>query len=113
MKIAIPTNDQTNIIYHLRFAQGFMIYEIVDGRIQNKYYKKISNTNVLDKGINEATYTSITEVLSDCNFIILYAMNSEIELELNKANIEIFLTSVPDLQSSMKLFQLGKLFKLR
>lgn len=112
MKIAIPTNDKLNIVYHLRFVHGFMIYEIEDNEIRNKYYRKLAVMNNTDKQVGEFNYSHFAQILADCDLVILYAMNSEIEQEFKKAKIEIFITSVTDLQNSIKLYQQGKLMKL-
>lgn len=111
MKIAIPTNDKLNIVYHLRFAQGFMIFEIEDGSIKNKYYRELTRSDVKDFGNCEVNYARFTEILADCDLVILYAMNPEIEQEFKKAKIEIFITSDAFLQSSIKLFLQGRLMK--
>ncbi len=112
MKIAIPTNDKLTIVYHLRFAHGFMIFDIEDGNIQNKYYRKLAKTNDKDIENSEIKYGYFTKMLSDCELVILYAMNSEIEQEFTNAKIEIFITSETDLQNSIKLYLQGKLMKL-
>ncbi len=113
MKIAIPTNDKINIVYHLRFAHGFMIFEIEDGNIQNKHYRKFSETNFKGAENSESRYAQFAKILSDCDLIILYALNAEIEREFKKVNIDLFLTSAPDLHSSIKLFKQGRLLKLK
>jgi len=112
MKIAIPTNDRLNIIYHLRFAEGFMIFEIEDGKIQNRYYRILPETN--DKNIenSEVKYDHFIKTLSDCDLVILYAINSEIKQEFKKAKIEIIITSETDLLSSLELFLQKKLIRL-
>ena len=112
MRIAIPTNDKKYIIYHLRFTQGFMIYEIEDGKIQNKYYRKLAKINGQDKGINDGTYARFVETLTDCDLIILYAMNSEMLYEFNKAGIDIFSTSAPELKGTIDLFLQGRLVNM-
>lgn len=112
MKIAIPTNDKLNIIYHLRFAHGFMILEIEDGSIRNKYYRNLSETNYMEIGNSEIKYARITNILSDCDLIILYAMNPEIEQVFRKEKIEIFVTSEVDIQRCIKLYLQGKLTKV-
>ena len=113
MKIAIPTNDKIHTVYHLRFAHGIMIFEIEDGSIKNKYYRKFSKTNDMSIENSESRYAQLAEILNDCDLIILYALNSEIEREFKKAGIELFLTSAPDLMSSLKLFLEGRLLKLK
>lgn len=113
MKIAIPTNDKINIVYHLRFAHGFMIFEIEDGNIQNKYYRKFSETNIKGAENSESRYAKLASILSDCDLIILYALNAEIEREFRKIDLELFVTSAPDLMSSIKLLLEGRLLKLK
>lgn len=112
MKIAIPTNDKLNIVYHLRFAHGFMIFEIESGNIQNKYYRKLVETNDTDLENSETKYGYFAKMLSDCDLVIFYAMNSEIEQEFKKAKINIFITSETNLLSSIKLYLQGKLMNL-
>ncbi|MBK9097467.1 MAG: NifB/NifX family molybdenum-iron cluster-binding protein [bacterium] len=112
MKIAIPTNDKINIIYHLRFALGFMIFDIEEGKIQNKQYRKLAQMSGQVLDFTEDSYARVAQILTDCDLIILYAMNPKIEQEFNKANVEIFLASEADIQSSIKLFLQGKLLKL-
>jgi predicted Fe-Mo cluster-binding NifX family protein len=112
MKIAIPTNDKLKIVYHLRFAHGFMIYEIEDDEIRNKYYRKLAVMNNTDMQVGEFNYSHFAQILTDCDLVILYAMNSEIEQEFKKAKIEIFITSETDLLNSIKLYKQGKLMKL-
>jgi predicted Fe-Mo cluster-binding NifX family protein len=94
MRIAVSTDDRKNISYPLTRTKGFMIYDIEDGKIINRFYrlmnpskiKNNSNGNILESGVN----TALQETLKDCRSVITSCMGIIDKEELKKIDVEIF-----------------------
>ena len=113
MKLAIPTDDKINLPYHLRFTNGFLIVEIIDGEIKNQDYRSIRSSDKMDEIGSTISYRRIVESVNDCDLIILYALNSSIQKAFNEVGIDIFITSAINTSEAIKLFLQGKLMKLK
>ena len=96
MRVAVTTDDRKNISYPLTRTKGFMIYDIEDGKVINRFYRLTnsskfengSNRNILEYGWNN----SLQEALKDCRSVITYCMGIINKDELKKMDIEIFQT---------------------
>ena len=50
MKIAIASNNEQTVSYHLGRAQGFVVVEIEDGQVKGKTYRSVSGVEPVGAG---------------------------------------------------------------
>lgn len=108
MRIAVASNDKKNIAYQLGTTTGFMIYDVVKGKIRNWFYRPLyvplywqsSKSNPNSIGIRQA----ILKALSGCDTIISFGIESNIFRKLYKAGIEAFQTNETDVRDAVELY---------
>ncbi len=108
MRIAIACNSKKNTAYQLGTATGFVIFDVVKGKIKNWFYRPLYNPiywqpskkNRKSIGIREA----ILRALNGCNTIISFGIEPNLFRKLYKAGIEVFQTNETDVRNAVELY---------
>ncbi len=108
MRVAVSTDDMENISYPLTRTKGFMIYDIEDGNVINRFYrltnpsklKDDSNRNILESKRNN----SLQEALKDCRSVITYCMGIINKDEFKRMDIEIFQTIESNITAALEQY---------
>jgi len=108
MRVAVTTDDKFNTSYPLDRAKGFMIYDIENGNIINRFYRvanfsksrKDSNLNILESGKNY----SFQEVLKDCTTVITHCLGIVNRDIFKNYNIEIFQTTELNVDNALEQY---------
>ncbi len=113
MKIAIASDDKRSIASHFGRTRGFVIYQIVDGKIKGREYRPNTFTGHA-RGLEGAGHSvdrhgPILNALSDCKVVISHGMGRRIYDDLKSANIEAFITSETDVEKAVELYLKDKL----
>ena len=108
MRIAIACNNKKNTAYQLGTSTGFMIFDVVNGKIRNWFYSPLyiplywqpSKKNRKSIDIRQA----ILRALNGCNTIISFGIESNLFKKLYKAGIEVFQTNETYVRSAVELY---------
>jgi predicted Fe-Mo cluster-binding NifX family protein len=118
MKVAVASDDKTEITGHVGKCKGFLIYEIDNNRIVRTDYRINQFTNHArgkDTGSTELNreghdaHKNLAEGLKDCRYLISHGMGRRLVEDLAIYMIEPIITSelIPE-QAVVKLIR-GKL----
>ena len=113
MRIAVASDDKRSTSCNLTSAIGFMIYEIVKGRVKNQFYRCFSTpeyrrTGGITKELNQKPHR-ILEAVLDCSAVISYGVDKELCKQLRENDIKAFQTKVKGIKDVIDLFIRGKL----
>jgi len=113
MKIAIASNDGNTISAHFGRTEGFVIFNIEDGQIKEKDYRKNDFTGHA-RGLEGASHSvdrhaPILEALKDCHTVIANGMGRRIYDDLSNAGIETFIVRETDTNQAINLYLENKL----
>ena len=108
MRIAIACNNKKNTAYQLGTSTGFMIFDVVKGKIRNWFYRPLyiplywqpSKKNRKSIDIRQA----ILRALNGCNTIISFGVEPNLFRKLYKAGIEVFQTNETDVKNAVELY---------
>ncbi len=108
MRIAVASNDKKNTAYQLGTTTGFMIFDVVKGKIRNWFYRPLyiplywgpSRKNRKSIGIRQA----ILKALNGCDTIISFGIESNLFRKLYKAGIEVFQSNETDVRNAVELY---------
>jgi predicted Fe-Mo cluster-binding NifX family protein len=108
MRVAVSTDDRTTISYPLTRTKGFMIYDIEDGNVINRFYRLMnssklkddSNRNILESKRNN----SLQEALKDCRSVLTYCMGIINKDEFKRMDIEIFQTIESNITAALEQY---------
>ncbi len=97
MKLAIATDDFKNVTGHVGKCNGFLVYEVEDGKIKNVEQRKNVFTNHQMHGHNPNhnhghSHASLVEGLSDCSHLICTAAGWRLQEDFSKAGKELVFT---------------------
>ncbi len=123
IKIAFPTNDKKTIFPHIGRAKGFLIVEVLDGKVvredyvpntftgggkscesESHHHTHSQNCSPFSKRHNE-----ITEKLAGVTTVIARGMGPGIQIRLQSAGIKPVITPEKDIDSAITKFIEGKL----
>ena len=121
MRIAIPTDDKNHIAAHTGRCQGFAIYDVTDGVIQEIEVR--ANTmegrqhHQLGAGEDDAhgahghhhSHHSLLDALSDCQLMIAHGMGPRLVDDLANRGIDVFFTQESDLRKAVEAYASGEL----
>ena len=113
MRIAVASDDKKNTAYHLDGTEGFMIFDVVKGKIIDYFYRPLYNpiywqfSNGNDKSIGLCE--AILKALTDCDTIISFGIETNILNKLARAGIEVFQTNETDVRNAVELYIEAKL----
>ena len=91
MRIAFATDDNKNISHHFGSSIGFMIFEIINGKILNEEFRKNIGKNTGKCG--SCNHDKMIENIKDCDVVITYGMGRNIYSDLLKNNIQAVITN--------------------
>ena len=89
MKIAIPTNDKTNIAKRTGRAQWFAVYEVSEKKIISTDYRKNTHEHHdhSEGGEHEHSHTDLVESLIDCDMVLLMKVGVHLKNDFDKGGI--------------------------
>ncbi len=116
MKIAIPSNDSTNISAHFGKTKGFVICEIENNKVVKKEY--IQNTFTghaqgahADKNHGhdshehqKHSHQGILDAIGDCEVVIAGGMGRRLYNDFEQNNIKVFVSQEANIDSALNLF---------
>jgi predicted Fe-Mo cluster-binding NifX family protein len=123
MRIAVATDDETNVCGHVDKCKYFMVLDIENGQIQKKEIRKNSYTNhhqlTNDNGSNRKKHTKghgnsdfhklLAEGLKDCDYLVSYGMGKKLMQDLEANSIEPMVTVETNVESAAIKLEMGKL----
>ncbi len=119
MKIAIATDDFFTVTGHIGRCNGFIIYEINNGKIESR--KQLENTFTNHRkggelyhhgeGINEHRHghSHLVDGLKGCSYLFCTAAGWRVVEDLKKNNIDVLFTNEVDADLAAQKFAEGKL----
>jgi predicted Fe-Mo cluster-binding NifX family protein len=123
MKIAVITEDGTNISQHFGRAPFYLVVTAEDGKIVNKEKRNKAGHHTFaahhadlapgekhgyDAG-SEVRHTSMAEAIADCQVLIAGGMGWGAYESMKSRNIEAVVTDVASIDEAVKLYLEGKL----
>jgi len=102
MKIAIATDDFANVTGHVGRCNGFIVYEVEDGKIKNVEQRKNVFTNHKMHGYEDKqdhshhhghSHASLVEGLADCSHLICSAAGWRLQEDFSQAGKELIFTN--------------------
>ena len=108
MKVAIASNDGVTISAHFGRTAGFVIFEIENGQIKERVFRKNDFTGHA-RGLEGASHAvdrhgPILEALKDIHTVIANGMGRRIYDDLKNAGIETFIVQESDTQQAINLY---------
>lgn len=116
MKIAVPSDDHVNVSSHFGRSPGFLVFEVVGGRIESHTYRPRSAC--LDAGATACAcdvakrperHQEILDVLEGCSVVVARGMGTQLYDDLVSCGIDVALTDVDDARAAAALFLAGTL----
>lgn len=112
MKIAVPSDDQTNVASHFGRAQGFLLFTVHDEVVEPAGYRPSETTeHACECGMAErpSRHQRILDALAGCDVVVARGMGAHLYDDLRACGIEIALTDVDDARAAVALFVAGAL----
>ena len=114
MRISIPTNDMTTISAHFGRTKGFMVYNILDGKIHFDQYKINTFTRHAkgdheEHGSHNHNHDGIFTAIGKCQVVISGGMGKHLYEEFNQNHMEVFVTEEKNIVKALDLYLKGEL----
>ncbi len=115
MKIGIASNDRESIAQHFGRTRGFVIAEVIDGKVTSKEYRENNFTSHNQPGHSEhqgehgQSHSSILTALQDCDVVLARGMGRRIYDDLRGADIESVITTLPGVDEAIAAYVDGTL----
>lgn len=115
MKIGVASDNQISIAQHFGRTKGFVIADVVDGKVKSKEYRENTFTSHNQPGRSEQhgehghSHSSILAALSDCDVVLARGMGKRIYDDLRGANIESVITTLPGVDEALSAYVDGTL----
>ncbi|MEM2970713.1 MAG: NifB/NifX family molybdenum-iron cluster-binding protein, partial [Candidatus Bathyarchaeia archaeon] len=109
---AIASDDQIKIAPHFGRTKGFVVFEVENGEVKSKEYRKNTFTGHargLEGNHHADHHKAILEALSDCQVVISNGMGRRIYDDLKGANIKAFITEETEVERALSLYLQRKL----
>jgi len=107
MKIAIASDDKILVSNHFGKALGFMVFNIINGKIINQEYRENIGKNSGKCG--SCNHSLMIKNIQDCNIVISYGMGQGIYLDLIKNKITPLITDEDHVENALKKFLTNQL----
>jgi len=118
MRIAIPSDDGTNIAAHTGRASGFVIFDVKDSAVEKVDYRTNSYTGHA-KGLHSPegghhqhqihSHNSLLGALEDCNVFIANGMGPRLIRDLEGNGIQVVFCRETVAEEAARQFAQGKL----
>ena len=115
MKIGIASNDRESIAQHFGRTRGFVIADVVDGKVKSKEYRENNFTSHNQPGGSEQhgehghSHSSILSALKDCDVVLARGMGRRIYDDLRGAKIESVIPTLPGVDEALSAYVDGTL----
>jgi len=115
MKIGIASDDKESIAQHFGKTRGFVIAEVIDGKVKSKEYRENIFTSHNQPGRSEPhgehghSHSSILTALKDCDVVLARGMGRRIYDDLRGAKIESVITTLPGVDEAIAAYMNGTL----
>ena len=108
MRIAVASDDGTTISSHFGKTRGFVIFDVVDGRVIKRSYIKNTFTGHA-RGLSGADHSvdrhgPILQSLKDCKAVIAHGMGQRIYDDLRSVEIEAFIVNETEADEAIRLY---------
>ena len=110
MKIAIPSDDQVFISGHFGRTRGFVIYEMVGEKMEEKYVSNTFTGHVQsgehnhENGHEVNTHARIFSALDGVEVVIAGGMGRRLYDDFARRGIKVFVTREANIEKALKLF---------
>ena len=116
MRIAIPSDDGSNLAVHTGRAGGFIIYDIQEGKADkveyrtNRYTGHATGLHGQEHGAGQHhSHNPLLDALSDCQLILAHGMGPRLVNDLASRGIQVVFCRVNDTGEAAEKFALGTL----
>lgn len=118
MKIAIPTNDGTNICGHFGRTKGFKIFKIENGEIvkeeiiENNFTGHAQGQHTEHshgEGHQQHSHAGIFSALAETKVVIANGMGRRLYDEFQTNKMEVFITKESNIEKAMTAYLTGML----
>lgn len=119
MKVAIATDDYTNVTGHVGRCEGFLVVTVENGEIKEKEQRKNNFTNHGRGGLGHAHHhhseehktghERLADGLKDCSHLICHGVGWRLVEDLTNVGIKPIITSEVDAVSAAKKLEDGTL----
>ena len=130
MKIAIASNNEQTVAYHLGRAQGFVVVEIEDGQVKGKTYRLVSGVEPVGAGHQhrhgrgcceeegghqhrhgrgEARGLAVASTIQDCDAVIARGAGPGMVRNLSLAGKKLYLTEITSVDEAVAAYLKGEI----
>jgi predicted Fe-Mo cluster-binding NifX family protein len=130
MKIAIASNNEQTVAYHLGRAQGFVVVEIEDGQVKGKTYRLVSGVEPVGAGHQhrhgqgcceeegghqhrhgrgEARGLAVVSTIQDCDAVIARGAGPGMVRNLSLAGKKLYLTELTSVDEAVAAYLKGEI----
>ncbi|MCB0804312.1 MAG: hypothetical protein KDC05_00860 [Bacteroidales bacterium] len=115
MKIAVASDDSTNIARHFGRTRGFLIYETDNGKIVNRSYVSNTFTHHHASGANDHqhdhhhSHEGILSALESCGVVISRGMGHRLLADFETHHKQVFITDISNADEAVQNFLSGNL----
>ncbi len=102
MKVAIASDDKKTISHHFGRAQGFMVYEIKDGKASFSQYRE--NVGKSKGECGTCDHGAMIKNIADCKFVISHGMGQRIYADLTAKGIIPIVTDEDAVETALVQF---------
>ena len=108
MRVAVASDDGKTIASHLGRTRGFIVFDVMDGRVSGKTYLENDFTGhargLVGAGHGLDRHGPILEALAGCRIVIAHGMGKGIFEDLGTAGVEAFIVDETDPEKAVNLF---------
>ena len=121
MRVAIPSEDGKTIARHTGRANGFIIFDSIDGDVQQVDYRTalITTTNHAGQGVEKPQHencgnrnhdhSDILSQIEDCQVIISVGIGPRLVNDLRRRSLEPVFCQEESAESAARMFARGEL----
>jgi len=102
MKIAIASENKSEISEHFGRAKGFTIFEIIEGTAKNTGFRE--NFGKSNGNCGSCNHKKMISNIKDCDFVISHGMGKKIFDDLKENNIQAIVTEEKSIQKAVEKF---------
>jgi predicted Fe-Mo cluster-binding NifX family protein len=122
MRLAVASDNESDIAAHTGRCRGFVIYDVIEGEPKRVEYRPNDSTaHARGECSGEShqhghaghhSHGSLLEALSDCQALVTRGMGPRLVVDLNSQGIAPHVCDVEDVDQAARLFAKGQLTRV-